>query len=197
MNSHLLRCLLVSAAIAVSIGSRPDVAFAQGTPADYARAEAARGVRGRGDRHRRARRPPSADTHRFWYRKTVKGDEQFVVVDADTRQKQPAFDHEKIARALSKATGNSYTATALPFNTLAFTDDGAAFTVNVEGAPYRCTVADSTCRKADAGHRAAARGSACGRRSRDDTPRMSPDGKWEALINNYNVADPSGRHAAR
>jgi hypothetical protein len=40
--------------------------------------------------------PPTAigNTHRF-YRKTVRGAEQFVVVDADTQQRQPAFDHEK------------------------------------------------------------------------------------------------------
>ena len=37
------------------------------------------------------------------------------MVDADTQRKTPAFDHEKLAAALSKATGTSYTATTLPF----------------------------------------------------------------------------------
>ena len=69
--------------------------------------------------------------------------------------------------------------------------DGTAFTVNVEGSPYRCTVVDATCRKAEAGPRTGE-----GRRRQDDSPRLSPDGQWEALIHNYNVAvRPAGaRH---
>src|SRR5436309_11020374 len=96
---------------------------AQGTPADYARAVGLR------DKYEAAASdiagPPAAigRTHRFWYRKSIKGGEQFVIVDADTRQKRPAFDHEQIAQSLSKASGNTYTALRLPFNNLTFTDD--------------------------------------------------------------------------
>src|SRR5205823_14927903 len=130
-------------------------------------------------------------THRFWYRKSVRGLEQFIVVDAETLHKQPAFDHEKIAASLSAASGRSYKATQLPFNTIAFLDDGSAFTVNVEGSAYRCVVSDSVCRKLDDGPRGGLAGP--GRRRRDESPRQSPDGKWEAFINNYNVAvRPSG-----
>ena len=44
---------------------------------------------------------------RFYYRKTVKGGFQFVMVDAQSLQRQPAFDHDKLAAALSAATGTS------------------------------------------------------------------------------------------
>jgi len=37
------------------------------------------------------------------------------------------------------------------------------------------------------GH-ARVRGLGVGRRARDDSPRLSPDGKWEALVNNHNLA---------
>jgi dipeptidyl aminopeptidase/acylaminoacyl peptidase len=180
--------LAAAAALAFStMFALPNAATAQGTPADYARAESLRttyeglvvDIAG----------PATAigRTHRLWYRKTVRGNEQFVIVDADTQRRQPAFDHEQIAASLSKSTGKSFKATALPFNTLIFTPDGTAFTVNVEGSPHRCTVADSTCRKLDTGPRAGA-GSGVGRRRQDEGPRVSPDGKWEALINNFNVA---------
>src|SRR5262249_36765199 len=165
----------------------PAPALGQGTPADYARATALR------DRYESAALDiagaPSAvgNTHRFWYRKSVKGGNEFVLVDADTQQKQPAFDHERIAQALSKATGHAYSPLQLPFNTITYLEDGAAFIANVDGAPYRCTVADSTCRKTDAAPRVGA-GLLVGRRSRDEAPRVSPDGQWEALINNYNLA---------
>ncbi len=163
----------------------PGMASAQGTRADYARAEKLRttyeslavDIAG----------PATAigRTHRFWYRKAVRGADQFIVVDADTQQRQPAFDHEKVAASLSKAAGKTYKPTALPFNTLAFVEDGSAFTANVEGTPYRCAVADSMCRKVEPGARS---GGAAGRRRQVDGPQLSPDGQWEALINNFNVA---------
>jgi dipeptidyl aminopeptidase/acylaminoacyl peptidase len=165
----------------------PRVAAAQGTAADYARATAL------AERYENAAIDiagvPSAvgRTHLFWYRKSVAGGGQFMIVDADSRQKRPAFDHDRIARALSDATAHSYSALKLPFGTIRFDDDGSAFTTNVDNASYRCRVDDSTCRKlADDGpgigtglHRAP--------RARDESPRRSPDGQWDAFINNFNL----------
>lgn len=183
--SALDRVVLVYALALTVTLALPGVTTAQGTLADYARAEKLRTTYQGLAIDIAGPATTIGRTHRFWYRKAVRGAERFVVVDADTQQRQPAFDHEKIAAALSKATGNSYKATALPFNTLTFTQDGSAFTVNVDGSPYRCTVADSDCRKSEAGPRA---GAGLGRRRPDEGPRVSPDGRWEALINNFNVA---------
>src|SRR5881296_913188 len=45
---------------------------------------------------------------RFWYRNDLReGAKEFVVVDAERGRRNPAFDREKLATALSKATGNS------------------------------------------------------------------------------------------
>jgi hypothetical protein len=133
----------------------PSAAGAQGTAADYARAQNLRATYESLAVDIAGPATAIGSTHRFWYRKTVRGGEQFVVADADTQQRQPAFDHEKIAASLSKAARSTFKATALPFNTLAFTADGTAFTVNVEGVRYRCTIADATCRNADASPRGA------------------------------------------
>src|SRR5688572_18435294 len=83
-------------------------AFAQGTAADYERAiglrtkyeAAAIDIAG----------VPTwiGNTHRFWYRKLSRGTNEYVIFDADTLKKQPAFDHEKIAASLSKLTSNTY-----------------------------------------------------------------------------------------
>ena len=43
------------------------------------------------------------NTNRFWYRKTVPGGNAFVLVNADTQTKEPAFDHAKLADALAAA----------------------------------------------------------------------------------------------
>jgi dipeptidyl aminopeptidase/acylaminoacyl peptidase len=132
-------------------------------------------------------------TSRFWYRKTVKGGAEFVVVDAETRQKRPAFDHERIAASLSRETGGKYTALTLPFNGIRFIDDERAIEVTFDRATWRCGLADYGCKKRDGGSGPPRRGGRGGpvrdpEAPADDRPRPSPDGKREALIVNYNVA---------
>src|SRR5438552_1652902 len=98
----------------------PLPALAQGTASDYARANALR------DKYEGlAVNVPGPATwlgqsHRFWYRRTVKGGAEFVVFDVDTEQRQPAFDHQRLAASLSTAAGHTYSATTLPFNSFAF-----------------------------------------------------------------------------
>ena len=192
MNARFARRLV--GAVCVASATVPAQSFGQGSPADYARAE---GLRARYEGAAiDIAGPPTAigRTHRFWYRKTSRGAETFMVIDADTQQKQPAFDHEKIARSLSAATGNSYSAGRLPFNNITFADDGLTFTAPVDGTPYRCVIADGVCRRAEDGPRVGA-GLGVGRRQRDTAPRVSPDGKWEAFVDNFNVAiRPAGTH---
>src|SRR6516164_5633757 len=55
------------------------------------------------------------DTDHFWYSRSVKGGTEFLLVDAGAATKKPAFDHEKLAAAISSASGNKYTALTLPF----------------------------------------------------------------------------------
>src|SRR5215831_18362367 len=47
---------------------------------------------------------------RFIYRKSVPGGHAFVLVDAVTLSKGPAFDHARLAESLSKVAGKRYTA---------------------------------------------------------------------------------------
>ena len=42
---------------------------------------------------------------RFWYRSTTRSGAEFVLVDAVKRQRTPAFDHVRLAAALSAAAG--------------------------------------------------------------------------------------------
>ncbi|MGH3183224.1 MAG: hypothetical protein ACRDOE_15180, partial [Streptosporangiaceae bacterium] len=90
-------------------------ALTQGTAADYARAQGLR-EKFRG----LALNVPGPTnwiegTDHFWYHKSVPGGSEFDWVDAATLTKRPAFDHVRLAAALSTASGESHTATTLPF----------------------------------------------------------------------------------
>lgn len=88
-----------------------------------------------------------SDTGRFWYRKTVQGGSEFEIVEAGTGAKQPAFDHARLAASLSAASGKSFRATTLPFETFTFADNRQA--IEFTGADFRwkVTLSDYTCQK--------------------------------------------------
>ena len=135
-------------------------ARAQGTVADYQRAMGLREkVQGL------AVNVPEPATWvekapRFWYRKSVKGGNEFVLVDATTSQKRPAFDHEKLAAALTALIKpeKAYTGVTLPFNTFNFADGERAITLTVANVVYRCNVAESTCQTDTGGRGGRGRG---------------------------------------
>ncbi|MGE5357967.1 MAG: DPP IV N-terminal domain-containing protein [Bacteroidales bacterium] len=128
-------------------------------------------------------------TNRFYYRKSVKGGHQFVLVDAETQQKRAAFDHEKLAATLAKLTGRKITAVTLPFNAFTFRDGEQVLDVRFDNAQWRCKISDYTCTKSDLVGAFERRQppAPCTPPGSDARPRLSPDGKWEAFIANYNI----------
>ena len=129
------------------------------------------------------------DTSEFVYRKTVPGGFSFVVMDARTQAKRPAFDHERFAAALSKASGTTYTALRLPFSEADFTNDKSAILFRFSESRWRCTLANYVCGPM-AFRAGQPRGFGVVRDlsvPADNTPKRSPDGHWEALVNNFNI----------
>src|SRR5580692_8052732 len=85
-------------------------------------------------------------THRFVYRKTVPGGFQFVLMDAETLQKQPAFDHDQLATALGTATGKVTSGLHLPFTepfaNVEISDGGRALTTTLDQVSWKCSLTD-------------------------------------------------------
>ncbi|HET9983171.1 MAG TPA: prolyl oligopeptidase family serine peptidase [Longimicrobiales bacterium] len=234
--------------MAVALGSvcllAPVRAAAQGTLEDYRRASHV--LDGLSDLAVNVAEPPTwIDAGRFWYRKSVTGGNEFVLVDAATGAKRPPFDHARLASALSSAADTGYTAVTLPFSDFSFADGESAVEVEARGSRWRCTLAAYQCTRVGAarepdgfgargrfgrprtfrsageedepptpstaclppeaatGRGAAARGPGAGPRFGDGaraavTSCISPDGRLEAFVQNYNVAvRPARRPEAR
>jgi len=135
-------------------------------------------------------------TNRFHYRKTVPGGFQFVITDAATLQKQPAFDHDRLAASLGKAANDSFTGLRLPFDSFHFVDGGKAIEFTWDEAGWTCHLADYACVKQKPGRGHQPRGFGVVRDLKipaDNKPKRSPDGKWEAFVQNHNiVVRPTG-----
>jgi dipeptidyl aminopeptidase/acylaminoacyl peptidase len=132
-------------------------------------------------------------TDSFWYRRSVEGGYEFVLVNAETQEKKPAFDQAKLAASLSAASGHSYTSVTLPFERFRYTEKQAAIRFMLDENRWECSLSSYNCSKlgppppGDPDY---------DDESYDDTPaaingdkvtKLSPDGKWEAFVDNYNV----------
>jgi dipeptidyl aminopeptidase/acylaminoacyl peptidase len=173
-------------------------AASQGTAADYDRAL---GLRERWLYLTENLSEPAVwvgNTSRFHYRKTVRGGFQFMIFDAATRDKRAAFDHERLAAALSKGTGEPYAALRLPFVDFRFSSDERSIEMTVGGTPWTCRLADYVCATRPASRPARQPRSFGAVRDlevpADNRPKRSPDGAWEAFVQNFNIViRPAGR----
>ena len=163
-------------------------ASAQVTPAQYDRAM---GLKAQWESLTEDVADPATwiDDGRFYYRTSTRSGHQFVLFDVGTRQKRPAFDHQKLAAALSSATGEPHTAARLPFNTFQFVDGERAIELRVGDGTLRCSLGDYSCERRE--RRTGQPRSFGAVRDlevpADNTPKRSPDGRWEAFVQNDNV----------
>ncbi|MCX7801306.1 MAG: DPP IV N-terminal domain-containing protein, partial [Fimbriimonadales bacterium] len=71
---------------------------------------------------------------RFWYRNDLSGGRrEFVLVDAPKGRRAPAFDHARLAEALSRRLGREVRADGLPIDALEFDRGSVRFTVGERG----------------------------------------------------------------
>ena len=113
---------------------------AQGTKADYERANGLRKLTTNKVFKNRVTPNWFADNSRFWYRNELgEGAGEFILVDAVKGTRKPAFDHDKMAKALGKALGKEVEARRLPIDALEYSDDDANVVfVHNEGTIWRC-----------------------------------------------------------
>src|SRR5688572_27232144 len=200
---RLVHLTLLSSSIALS----PRTAPAQGTAADYARAEGLRGrIEGLVVDAAEAPTWVGAGSNQFVYRKSVTGGFNFMLVDAVTLEKRPAFDHDRLAAAITtvirRPAGPPITSTTLPLGRLTLVDRGGAIEFVPTGRPgepvtdttrWRCTLADYVCARAPARadslrERRQVGGGLFGTPPAPDARvRVSPDSTLEAFVRNFNV----------
>jgi hypothetical protein len=137
---------------------------------------------------------------RFWFRVTVPGGNEWWTVDALHGARERLFDHGRLAIELSEQSKHTYTAATLPFadpasrfivkydgSNAALQEGALAIEFSLDDEWWRCELqgewdwgrkSDYTCAPIDGAAAPASRAGSV----------HSPDGKWEAVISNNNVA---------
>lgn len=111
-------------------------------------------------------------TNRFWYLKVDTKGSSFVLVDAESNTAGPAFDHEKLAGALTKLTKRQYSATDLPFHDIDFVSGGKSVQFEAENVRWTCSLNDYECKPSPAD---------------DPNQSRSPDKRWAVFVKDHNL----------
>ncbi len=130
----------------------------------------------------------------FWYRNDLAEDRrQFVLVDAEEGTRREAFDHARLADALSDVAGVQYESEKLPFDDIEFLDGATSVRFEVNDTTWLCDLSSYTCSKTDvapsdsedeSGERP---GRGRGPWQRRNQSPESPDGQWTAFTKDNNV----------
>ncbi len=158
------------------------VAAQKFTSADYARAEKMMGYNTNPLVYHGAVRPTWLDDGRFWYRTTTAEGSEFILADPEKGTRAAAFDHAKLAAALSSAAGTNYNARNLPFNEIELSGNSISFTA--DSRRWSCDTSAWTCSAQNGGGRG--RGGRGGR-GPGAAESISPDKKRAVFIRDNNL----------
>jgi dipeptidyl aminopeptidase/acylaminoacyl peptidase len=139
------------------------------------------------------------DNARFWYRNDLPGGgKEFIRVDVENGTRVAAFDHARLAAALTKAAGTQeFHADRLPFDTITFDETYRAIRFPIGDATWSCDLSSYECSRgggtasgADPVTPAPEASTVADRRRRGATEAgvggaravASPDGKWTAFV---------------
>ncbi len=114
---------------------------------------------------------------RLYYRATTADGAEFVIVNPARRTREVAFDHVRLATALSSASGTAIDGKRLPFPAIELSADARTLTASVRGTSYNCDLRAYSCAKAPAS-------------THMDAPRnssVSPDGSYAVFIRAFNL----------
>ncbi len=122
---------------------------------------------------------------RFWYRTLTPQGSEFIFVDATKGQRSLAFDPQKLAAALSTATGKTYSAALLPFQSFSYADDNRSIIFRANGQQWKADLQTYTLAKDSSVQTGnPARGP---RSRRGSGEALSPDGSKAAFIRDWNL----------
>jgi dipeptidyl aminopeptidase/acylaminoacyl peptidase len=128
---------------------------------------------------------------KFWYRILIPNGSEFILIDPAKQTRTAAFDQQRLAMALSAATGKRYTALMLPFQFFTYTRDGKSIRFRAENKQWTCDLQTYTC-AADTFLPVNTGDDASGmarrfRRVGRGNEVLSPDASKAAFIKDYNL----------
>lgn len=112
------------------------------------------------------------EENQFWYLRDRREGKEFVLINAGEDTRQLAFDHARLATALSERGDETYDPYDLPFDRVEFVEGQQAIRFTFEGAEWQCDLTEYTCEEIQ---------------EEEEPSNLSPNGKWEAFVQDHNL----------
>lgn len=146
------------------------------TAADYARAESFLSANTTPLVSGMMMQPTWLPDGRLLYRNSIPAGTEFILADPVKRKRTQAFDHKKLAQALSELMGKKYEPFKLPFTRFKFSDDSRSIVFSIHNVMYKCDLQNYRCSEFQGNPK-----------KRDRNAVISPNGKLAAFIREYNL----------
>jgi dipeptidyl-peptidase-4 len=117
------------------------------------------------------------ESPKFWYMNRIRSGKEFILVDSEMGSRGPAFDHARLAAALSAAKGESYKGEDLPFDSIEFVEDGRAIKFRIGEEAWKCNLETYECERAEDATQS----------EYESHESLSPDGRFLAFVRDYNL----------
>ncbi|MDW7695989.1 DPP IV N-terminal domain-containing protein [Flammeovirgaceae bacterium SG7u.111] len=176
-SSMLLSCLLLSS-----------ITFAQGTLADFKRADSLREAF-KNKVYYSPQRFHWQDKSTLWYSNQTAEGTEYMLVDVLEKKKEKAFDHEKLAATLSQESNSEVKSFALEIKDLKFSKEENSFSFEWKDSTWIIGKGNYEVLKKEVIQKNERDWGYWGN-SRDELgndPIKSPDGVWEASVKEYNM----------
>jgi dipeptidyl aminopeptidase/acylaminoacyl peptidase len=108
----------------------------------------------------------------LFYKNSTADGWTFTLADPTSKEKKPAFDHEKLAAALTGLNLKDIKANKLDITQVEFSEDGSSLSFTIETKRYQANLANYEVTKTE---------------SRKRSEHLSPNGKLAAFIKDFNL----------
>lgn len=143
-------CLFLAVACHLPVQAQADPEQRSATAEDYQRAEQFLPWRMKANLHNDdIQHSWIGDSRTLWYKRSFEGGHEFILADPARRTKTRAFDHDRMARALTRALGRRVRADQLPIDDLVYERGHAVPAVVVENRAWACDLRRRSCRGRD------------------------------------------------
>ena len=116
--------------------------------------------------------PSWTDNEQLLYRNRTEQGEQFFILDANTKQKKLAFDHQKLATALARITEQEVNQENLPFKSFKIKEKNQ-ISLKLKDKVYQCNIESYLCKLA--------------KNAAKKNELIAPDGKQAVFIREHNL----------
>ena len=123
-------------------------------------------------------KPEWLQDDKFWYRTLSPQGSEFILVNAAKGTRSAAFDQQKLAAAISSATGKNYKMDMLPFRSFTYSGDNSSISFEANGKKWKADLTTYNIVQDSATVPA---------KEAKDNEVVSPDGNKAAFIKDYNL----------